>query len=188
MEMCRLLGPGWEGGGFCGRRGQRCGHRGGDRRLLCTLRDALPVWGVGKGGLRVDCEIVLYASRAPPLLAHVSQGGEDPTGLTELPLYRRFNSCPPHLRTDDLPAALVTMHRGMHDRHTRKQDLGGPPLTQYKPLRFQTFKPWILDPPTATSAGEFRLGCFVVPIPRRTTDGTRFQYHDTQVHALLRAL
>lgn len=43
-----------------------------DRRVLCTLRDALPVWDVGRGGLRDDCEIV--RSRAPPLLAYVSQG------------------------------------------------------------------------------------------------------------------
>lgn len=28
MDMCRLLGPGWEGVIICGRRGQRCGHRG----------------------------------------------------------------------------------------------------------------------------------------------------------------
>lgn len=53
----------------------------GDRRALCTLRDALPVWDVGKGGLMVDCEIVSSGATST-LFAHVSQGSEGPQVVT----------------------------------------------------------------------------------------------------------
>lgn len=59
-----------------------------DRRVLCTLRDALPVWDVGRRGLSVDGG---YNSSAG--ICHVSQGSKEqgPTRLTELPLFGSEN-------------------------------------------------------------------------------------------------
>ena len=132
----------------------------GDRRVLCTLRDALPVWDVGKAGLRVDCEIV--RSRAPPLLAYVSQGSEGPQGglttvVTLVPIGELFR-----LSLDRTTCRQLFIAR---HAHTRKQESGAPHLTQYKPRRFQMFKPWIFTSPMATSTGGIRLGLFVVPNP-----------------------
>lgn len=79
MEMCRLLGPGWEGWMFCGRRGQRCCQRGqiaGSSALYAT-RFLFGTWA--RGGLRVESNKVIDASTC-----HISQGSEGPTRLTDL--------------------------------------------------------------------------------------------------------
>jgi hypothetical protein len=94
----------------------------GDRRVLCTLRDALPVWDVGKGGLRVDCEIV--RSRAPPLLAYVSQGSEGPQGGLSYPCaHRRIISS--LSRPDDLPATFYCEARAHKEAR-----VGGPHISR----------------------------------------------------------
>lgn len=40
-----------------------------------------------------------------------------------------------------------------------------PPLTQYKPRRFQACKPWTMASPIASSVGGVGLGLFLVPFP-----------------------
>lgn len=64
-------------------------------------------------------------------------------------------------------------------------DPGAPPLTQYKPRRFQAFKPWTIASPTTRGIREFRLGLFLVPYPVVVRQlGLGIGSHDAHFHAL----
>lgn len=59
-----------------------------------------------------------------------------------------------------------------------------PPLTQFKPRRFQACKPWTMASPIARSVGGVGTRALLRPLSRRTTVGVRRRSHDAQLHAL----